>query len=142
MSDLDLGALADLLGAVFLLGGAWFTFVAALGLTLFPNLLARMHAATKPQTLGMALTMIGVGLTLRIPSVVWTLVLVVAFQMITAPISGHMVSRAGYRTGSVRPEELVVDEMREDMRATEVAIAIEEIGRGRDFGQARLDAEG
>ena len=141
MGDIDAGAVADLLGAVFLVGGTWFTLVAALGLTTFPKLLARMHAATKPQTLGMALTMIGVALTLRIPSVVWMLVLVVAFQMITAPISGHMVSRAGYRTGSVPPDDLEVDEMREDMRATEVAIAIEEIGR-RDFGQARLDAEG
>ena len=41
----------------------------------------------------------------------------------------------------MRPDELMVDEMREDMRATEVAIAIEEAGR-RGFDQARLDAEG
>jgi multicomponent Na+:H+ antiporter subunit G len=42
-------------------------------------------------------------------------VLVVAFQLITAPISAHMVGRAGYRTGKVDSSRLVVDELTADL---------------------------
>lgn len=131
----------DALGGVFLVLGTWLTFVAALGLQRLPNILARMHAATKPQTLGLALVMVGLGLSLRSPIVSLSLVLVVAFQMITAPISAQMVSRAAYRTGAVRPGELFADEILEDMRSAEVALEIEKHGRSTAH-ETRLDAEG
>lgn len=41
--------------------------------------------------------------------------LVVLFQVITAPISAHMAARAGYRTGQVDSSELYVDEYRRDL---------------------------
>jgi multicomponent Na+:H+ antiporter subunit G len=78
-----------------------------------------MHAATKPQVLGLALMMTGVALIVRNPVVDWTLVLVLAFQLITAPISAHMVGRAGYRTGKVDRSGLVVDELTEDLEASQ-----------------------
>ena len=102
---------ADVAGLVFLLLGAALCLVAGIGLLRFPDLLTRMHAGTKPQTLGLVLVLIGLALRLRSGGAVWALVLVVIFQMLTAPVAAHMVGRAGYRTGKVRHDLLVVDEL-------------------------------
>ncbi|GAA1645323.1 monovalent cation/H(+) antiporter subunit G [Georgenia ruanii] len=110
---------ADVVGAVCLVAGSTLTLVTALAVNIFRDLLSRMHAATKPQVLGLVLMMTGVALIVRNPVVDWTLVLVVAFQLITAPISAHMVGRAGYRTGKVDPSRLVVDELTEDLEASQ-----------------------
>lgn len=111
----------DVLAGACLLGGSLLAFSAAMGVVRFPGLLARMHTAAKPQVLGLLLLMIGLGLRLRSGSAIWMLVLVVLFQMLTSPVAAHMVSRAGYRTGKVRREDLVVDELTRDMQAAERA---------------------
>ena len=107
-------AVADVVAAVCLLAGALLAFAAGVGLVRFPELLARMHAATKPQVLGLILMLIGLALRIRSEPAVWMLVLVAAFQLLTAPVASHMVGRAGYRTGKVRSELLVVDELTAD----------------------------
>ncbi|MEV7974055.1 monovalent cation/H(+) antiporter subunit G [Cellulomonas sp. NPDC089187] len=106
-------AVADVASAIFLLGGAALAFAAGVGVLRFPDLLSRMHAGTKPQVLGLVLVLIGLSLRLRDGSAVWALVLVALFQMLTAPVAAHLVGRAGYRTGKVRDDLLVVDELTE-----------------------------
>ena len=108
--------MADVAAAVCLLGGAFLAFAAGIGVLRFPDLLARMHAGTKPQVLGLMLVLIGLALRLRSGSAVWALVLVVLLQMLTAPVAAHMVGRAGYRTGKVRADLLEVDELTTDLR--------------------------
>ena len=105
---------ADVASAICLLGGAFLAFAAGVGVLRFPDLLSRMHAGTKPQVLGLILVLIGLALRLRSGGAVWALVLVAVFQMLTAPVAAHMVGRAGYRTGKVRSELLVVDELTAD----------------------------
>ncbi|WP_418607448.1 monovalent cation/H(+) antiporter subunit G [Georgenia sp. SUBG003] len=119
---------ADVTGTILLALGSTLTLVAAVAILRFDDLLSRMHAATKPQVLGLVLMMTGVALIVRNPVAAWTLVLVVAFQLITAPISAHMVGRAGYRTGKVDPETLAVDELTEDLRASD-ELSDEEVER-------------
>lgn len=106
---------ADVASAICLLGGAFLAFAAGVGVVRFPDLLARMHAGTKPQVLGLVLVLIGLALRLRSGGAVWALVLVAIFQMLTAPVAAHMVGRAGYRTGKVRHDLLVVDELTNDL---------------------------
>ena len=115
MSD-ALTVVADVVAAVALLAGSVLTFSAALGVRRFPDLLSRMHAATKPQVLGTALLLLGLSLRIRSAPVVGMLVLVVLFQMLTTPTSSHMVARAGYRTGRMQ-SDLVVDELTRDLDA-------------------------
>ena len=111
---------ADVASAICLLGGAFLAFAAGVGVLRFPDLLARMHAGTKPQVLGLALVLIGLALRLRSGGAVWALVLVAVFQMLTAPVAAHMVGRAGYRTGKVRSDLLVVDELTSDQERAQV----------------------
>lgn len=102
----------DVMAAALFLAGAFLTFAAGVGVLRFESLLARMHAATKPQSLGLLLVLGGVALRLRSGGVVWGLVLVGVFVMVTAPVAAHLLGRAGYRTGKVGP--LVVDELTRD----------------------------
>ena len=105
---------ADLAAAVCILLGAFLTLLAAVGVLRMPDLLSRMHAATKPQTLGTVLVMTGVGLRLRDPGVVGLLVLIVLLQLASSVVSSHMVGRASFRAGQVRHDLLVVDELSEE----------------------------
>ncbi|WP_125775448.1 monovalent cation/H(+) antiporter subunit G [Antribacter gilvus] len=101
----------DVLAGICLLLGAFLAFSAGVGVLRFGHLLARMHAVTKPQVLGLILLMTGVALRLRSGPAVAVLALVVAFQLLTSPVAAHMVGRAGFRTGKVRPEDLDVDDL-------------------------------
>lgn len=105
----------EIISTVLLITGSALTLIAAIGVARFPDLLSRMHAATKPQVLGLLLMMGGLAITLGSTQTTWKLTLVVMFQLITAPVSAHMVGRAGYRTHKVDPEHLVTDELTEDL---------------------------
>lgn len=104
---------ADVASAVCLLLGASLSFVAALGMLRFPDLLSRIHSATKPQVLGLVLVLLGVELRLRDEATAGLLAIVVLFQLATSPIASHMVARASFRAGQVRTDLLVVDELSE-----------------------------
>jgi multicomponent Na+:H+ antiporter subunit G len=82
-----------------------------------------MHAATKPQVLGLVLVLLGLAVRLGGVPVVWMLLLVVMFQLLTSPVAAHMVARAGYRTGKVRPDLLEVDELTRDLQAAQRELA-------------------
>jgi multicomponent Na+:H+ antiporter subunit G len=102
---------ADAVAVVLLLGGCFLCLTAGLGLVRFPDVLTRMHAGTKPQVLGVLLIMVGGAIRLQGWSATWMLLLVAVFQMITAPVSAHMVSRVAYRRRHVRRDLMLVDEL-------------------------------
>ncbi|WP_235558776.1 monovalent cation/H(+) antiporter subunit G [Nocardioides sp. Leaf285] len=107
---------SDVVGSVLLLAGCALSLIAAIGMVRLPDLLTRMHAATKPQVLGLVLVIAGLALRLREPEALGMLVLVVLFQMATAPVAAHMVGRAAFRGDQVDRERLVVDELSEGVR--------------------------
>ena len=109
-----------IVGSVLLVLGSALNLVAAIAVLRFRDLLSRQHAATKPQVLGLILAMLGMALIVGDVTLAWTAGLVVAFQLVTSPISAHMIGRAGYRTGGVVPSDLVVDELGEDLDSTRV----------------------
>ena len=84
-----------------------------------PDLPTRLPAPAKPQVLGLVLMLTGMAVSLGDPRIAWTCVLVLLFQMITAPIGAHMAARAGYRTGKVDSARLIVDEYRRDLAASQ-----------------------
>ena len=62
----------EVVSAVLLVLGALLALTAAIGLLRFPDTLARMHAATKPQTLGLLLVLAGTALLLVSTLPVWS----------------------------------------------------------------------
>jgi multicomponent Na+:H+ antiporter subunit G len=94
------------LGLVLLVAGAVLCLTAAIGLLRFRDLLTRMHAATKPQVLGVLLVLLGVALSKEGGLHIGMLLLIGVFQMLTIPVGAHMVGRAGFRTGQVAPSDV------------------------------------
>ncbi|WP_067476170.1 monovalent cation/H(+) antiporter subunit G [Actinomadura hibisca] len=98
------------LGILLLVGSAA-SLSAGLGLFRLPDLLTRMHATTKPQAVGLLLVLTAVGVRFPTVEVITTLVLVMALQLTTVPVAAHIVGRAAYRSGLLRPDLLYVDEL-------------------------------
>lgn len=96
-----LGAILDLLALLCVLVGAVLCLAASIGLLRFPDLLSRMHAATKPQVLGVLLIVFAVALTMRSIPVITLAALVAVFQLLTAPVASQMLSRAAVRAKQV-----------------------------------------
>lgn len=103
----------ELAAAICLLLGAFLSLAAGVGLLRFPDALSRLHAATKPQILGLIFVLAAIALESRSWSTLLVLAPILVFQMLTAPISAHMVGRAGYRTGNFSKDILFVDELDE-----------------------------
>ena len=110
---MSLDDILDLVAAACLLLGAVLSLAAGVGLLRFPDALSRLHAATKPQVLGLIFIVIALTISTRSLPVLFALVPVVLFQMLTAPISAHMVGRAGYRTGNFDSDIMIADELEE-----------------------------
>lgn len=96
-----LGQIMDLIALLCVFLGAVLCVAASVGLLRFPDLVSRMHAATKPQVLGVLLVVLAVALTARSISVLTMVSLVVVFQLLTAPVASQMMSRSAVRTGQV-----------------------------------------
>jgi multicomponent Na+:H+ antiporter subunit G len=116
--------LLDVLGAVCVMLGAFLCLAAALGLARFPDVLSRMHAATKPQTLGLIIVVTGVELSLRSWAAFGTVVLIAALQFLTAPVAAHLVSRTVYRSNQVRRDLLDRDDLAEDLTAAGFSLGL------------------
>lgn len=100
----------QVISAVLLLTGAVFCLLGAWGLLRFPDLPSRLQAATKPQTVGLVSILLGSAVQLA-PRHAAGLLLVALLQLVTAPVIAQRVGRAAYRTGRVRHDLLVVDEL-------------------------------
>jgi multicomponent Na+:H+ antiporter subunit G len=101
----------DVIVSVLLIGGALMSLAAGIGLVRFPDLLTRMHAATKPQVLGLLLLLLALAVDNGSWALVPVLILCWVFQLLTSPVSAHMVGRAGYRTRHLRRDLLTLDEL-------------------------------
>jgi multicomponent Na+:H+ antiporter subunit G len=106
-------ALFDTIAVVLVLIGALLCLTAAIGLLRFRDVPTRLHAATKPQVLGLILIALAIALSLRSWAAIAFLVPIVLIQLATAPLSAHMVGRQSYRNGTVDEAGLFVDELAE-----------------------------
>lgn len=109
-------SIADALSAIFLAAGALFALIAGIGILRFPDLLSRMHPATKPQVLGLIFLLTAEALRVRSWQILGLLLLVVIFQLMTAPVAAHMVGRSGVRTGKLRRDLMVVNELEDNIK--------------------------
>lgn len=87
------------IGAFLLLGGSGICLFAAVGVLRLPDFFMRMHAATKAGVAGAGLVLLGVA-ALEGSTATWIkAVLAVIFLLVTTPVAGHLIGRAGYVSG-------------------------------------------
>jgi len=93
VSDLISG-LIDVVSMLMFVVGAFLALVASIALHRLGGTRSRMHATTKPATLGVSLCALGAALQLSDVSNVTKVVVVVVLQLVTAPIGAHMFGRS------------------------------------------------
>lgn len=98
MDEVIGASVVDWIASAAIVVGALMSLLAGIAVLRFPDTMSRIHAATKPQVLGIMLLMLGVGLRLQSLAVVGVLVLIVVLQFVTAPVSAHLTVRAAYRS--------------------------------------------
>lgn len=103
----------DIVAAVLVLAGSVLALTAAIGVVRFPDTLSRMHAATKPQVLGLLLVLAGAAIRLRGHPDVGMVLLTGLFTVITAPVVANRVGQLAYREQAFRDDLLTRDEMGE-----------------------------
>ena len=109
-------SLGDVVVSFLLLSGVSLSILAGIGLQRFPDVFARMHAATKPATLGLILILLAAALRLSDGGDVIKLLVIAAAQLVTAPLGAHMVGRAAHRAGDQLAQSTAVDELAEARR--------------------------
>lgn len=97
MNSLDLQgiALLGLIGAGLILMAT-----AAIGIVRMPDLYLRASVSSKAATLGSGFLMLACALYFEDLGVTSRALAVVLFMMLTAPVAGHMIGRAAYRSGA------------------------------------------
>jgi multicomponent Na+:H+ antiporter subunit G len=91
----------DLISGVLVVGGSALALTAAIGVVRFPDTLSRMHAATKPQVLGLLLVLAGAAIRLHGNVDVGMLILAGLFTLITAPVVAQRVGQLAYREQNI-----------------------------------------
>jgi multicomponent Na+:H+ antiporter subunit G len=104
---MSLAPVLDIVGAVLILIGASFTLTAAIGIVRLPDVLNRMHAASKPQSLGFLMLCVGLALVLREGSATAMLAVAACLQLVTSPVATQMMAKAAHRTRQYRADLLV-----------------------------------
>lgn len=105
--------------AILLVAGAFFAFVAALGVIRFPDFYMRMHAATKAGAFGAALLLLAAAIHFgSVHSIILCLFIIVFFYL-TTPVAAQTLAQAAYRRGvelwaSTGHDQLAEDEAKED----------------------------
>ena len=83
------------LGGVICVLALAILLIAAVGTLRLPDALARQHAATKAVTLALLLFAAGIGLIAWDAAWTWRLLLLALILLLTLPLAGHALARAG-----------------------------------------------
>jgi len=86
--------IATLLSALLLVAGSAFALIAALGIVRLPDLLTRMHAASKAGTAGSGLLLIAAAIHLDDWQTWAKALTAIVFFVLTAPVSAHLLAKA------------------------------------------------
>jgi multicomponent Na+:H+ antiporter subunit G len=90
--------MSDWIASGLVVAGAFFCFVAGVGVLRLRDVFARMHAATKAGTVGLGL----VCLAAMVEAETWQQMIeplfVFLFMIASAPVGAHLIGRAAFRT--------------------------------------------
>jgi multicomponent Na+:H+ antiporter subunit G len=92
--------LSEWIAALLLVAGGFFCLIAGIGVVRLNDVFARMHAATKAGTLGLALVCVAVMVLAPTWLEVVEALIVFLFMIASAPIGAHLIGRAAFRTGT------------------------------------------
>jgi multicomponent Na+:H+ antiporter subunit G len=109
----------EIVTCIFLWIGAIFILLASVGVIRFRDVYMRMHAATKTGTVGISSIVLGLAVHFQDFEVTISAFLIVAFFLVTAPISAHVIGRAAYFLHVPISSGLLRDDLARDLAERE-----------------------
>ena len=79
--------------------GFFLITVAVIGVLRFPDFYTRIHASAKIDSLGVALTLVGLAVYIGLSLASVKIIFIAVFIMLTNPISTHLLAKAAYHSG-------------------------------------------
>ena len=97
---MSVNEIGEFIGALLIVTGGIASVISAFGLIRLPDIYTRSHAATKSSTLAVLLTLSGTFLYFLFSEqfVSVRVLLGIVFVFLTAPVAGHLIVRAAYRS--------------------------------------------
>ncbi len=90
----------NLTAQILIFIGAFFMFVAALGVFRMPDLYMRLHANTKSATFGVFFLLLGAAIHFWDFAITARAAAIIIFLFATAPVAAHILGRAAYIAGA------------------------------------------
>lgn len=115
---MNVNEMIDFIAVLLIFIGSVIAVISAIGLIRFPDIYNRAHAGTKAATLAVLLTLSGVFIYFWVSENYFSirLLLGIIFVFMTSPVSGHLVTRAAYRSGVKMADSSIEDELGEAIR--------------------------
>ena len=92
--------------------GSLYILVAAIGLVRMPDFYTRLSVTVKAATLGNGFLLLAVAVNFTEFSTTTKALAVIFFLFVTAPVSGHMITRAAYFSGVKLWDKSVLDDLK------------------------------
>lgn len=110
---MNVNEIGEFIGAVLILTGGIASLISVFGLIRLPDVYTRSHAATKSSTLAVLLTLSGTFLYFWFHEqfISVRVLLGIVFVFLTAPVAGHLIIRAAYRSKVKLADISVTDEL-------------------------------
>ena len=110
--------LREIIVMTLMLLGAFFMFLAGIGVLRMPDLFLRMSSTAKAGTLGAGLILLGAAVHFDNFSVSTRALAIIMFLLLTAPVAAHMIGRAAYFSGVPLWEGTIRDDLRGHYRSS------------------------
>ena len=91
----------EIISYSFVIAGLFFMGLTALGLLRLPDFFTRAHAASKSETLGISLILIGLMFESGASLTTFKIALVIIFVFLANPVSSHLLTRSAIKNGIV-----------------------------------------
>jgi multicomponent Na+:H+ antiporter subunit G len=107
-------SLIEVVISILILIGVFFSLVGSIGLIRLPDVYTRLHAVTKSATLGV-ISLLSAAVVFFIGAdslFIGKLFLGILFVFLTAPVAGHMIGRAAYKSGVKLSDKSVKDDLK------------------------------
>jgi len=100
----------------FIIVGITFDFFGCLGIIRFPDVYNRLHSSIKCVTLGTCSILLGLFIDKGFSAAGFKALLCIAFLLLTAPVSAHVLSRSAHRSGVKLWEKSACDKYAEEQK--------------------------
>ena len=95
----SLGTIQEWVVVALIVVGCLFVTIGTIGLLRFPNVYNRMHATSKPTTLGTATIFVAGAIYFVPEGATLTAIIGLVFLFVTVPTGAHMIARSAQKTG-------------------------------------------